>query len=100
MHRLDRVEQLRHTTSMQRREDHHRCPVDETELITDLLEQALPASTIELIPLVEDNHDAATGIDHVPGQAGILIGDALIGIEQQADHIGLRHRLHRLERAE
>ena len=100
VHGFDRVEQLRRATTMQRGQDDHRGPVDETELIADFLETALSAAAIELVPLVQNDHDSAPGIDHMPGQASILIGDPFIGIEQQTDHIGLLHRLHCLDGAE
>jgi hypothetical protein len=90
---LDRRSDPLGPRSCERRHPEHRRPGDETEAIGDRPLGQFPLLLVDGVPLVEEDHERHARLHDLGGDALILMGHAVEGVDDEQGHIGLRQRL-------
>src|SRR5258708_2199315 len=73
---------------------------EEPELAFDLALDRAASAIVDRVPFVDPDYKCPTGFENVTGDVRILVGDALLGVEQQYDDVGVLDRLQRLDHRE
>jgi hypothetical protein len=62
--------------------------------------QGLALVVVDRVPLVDGHHHRAAAFQDVAGDVGVLLADALGGVDQQQHHVGVGNGLQRLDHRE
>ena len=76
------------------------CKAQETELALELALDLRAAIGIDRVPFVDGDDERAPGVEDVPRDMRILLGNSLLRIEQQHDDVGVLDSLKRLDHRE
>ena len=97
---IDRGEQASDSLALACRNRVQLGKAQETELALELALDPRTRVGIGRVPFVDGDHQRAPGLEDVPGDMRILLGNSLLRIEQQDDDVCVRYRLQRLDHRE
>ena len=81
-----------HVTAGQRRDVDPRRPLDLDEVALDLALEVVAALLVDQVPLVVGDDERAPGVDHQLDDPGVLLGQRLLGVDQDDRDLGLLQR--------